>query len=544
MNLVLDKIDENYSEFNIEESEEIISASEIIKEFLLNKESVDMFSGVAATRGFFYQYFLFIYYCLECVESEEYDEVWYEIGDDITIAGKKTVEFIQVKTEKETVIDNRINTTDMTKRTSGLDSWIDKLFLQYEDFKKVPNRDISGIDITFKLCSNKRLAPGLHKKSINNKYQNTLNIEDVKRAIERKIILKENDCNGKVIEVEHELKQKLSQELEWYFEKSIFETFGNRAELESRICEKIEKIFNVQSKDLGIYCCKRFLVEALYLTADDANTSKEQRERFCFKKETISKVFYDLIKTYKKEMYHKMKEELIEETFNEVFIDIQDEINNSYKGKMKNIMINKLNWLANELKETADKNDKYVYERFINRIFVLQNGSQLLINHLKDKHYIKKTIRVLIYLLSVYDKHQIGLDKEVEMLINSCWDEKNKDLIIIANGREKAYDWEIKSEIESKSEKCKFARMYSSDIDCILIDFKRNKKIKSRFKSNNNINQYSRSDEEIKAIDIRINYVNSEIIEDLFDEIKGAEPTLDVYSQIMQDRRSYIYEEE
>lgn len=543
MDDIKSRIEKYYDENYNGELNEKDDAINIVKEYLLNKDCNDTFSGVTATRGFFYQYLTFVYYCLECVENEQYQEVWYEIGDDITLVGVKCLEFIQVKTEKETFIDGRINCGDMTKRKKGFDSWIDKLFLQYEDLKKKMNITDDDIKVKFKLCSNKRLSPTLSSGIANGKYNGSLNIKEVKEAIKSPYKYKIEDEEGKKVEFNKLLDDELTADIDWYFNNAFFETYGDRATLEEYICQKIDKVFNVYSRDLSTYCTRRFLVDALYQTSDDSKTTPIQRLNFCFSKEKIKDTFRILIDKWHKESYQNLKEKSIVDTFNEVFIEIQKEITTGFKDKIATVMIEKLSWLASELKNAAHNADQYIYERFLNRIFVLENGEEGLIDHKKDKHYIKRTLLILIYLLSAYENHKIELEKEFKMLINSLWDDNENDFVVIINGRGIKEDIEVKNDIKSKSRKCTYLNKVSSDIYCILIDIIQGvNPFDDIFNENETIKEYERSDEEIKAVNLEINFISSNNIENIINSIKKSPQDESIYRKYVDGRRRYIYE--
>ncbi|WP_454053925.1 dsDNA nuclease domain-containing protein [Clostridium sp. Marseille-Q7071] len=531
--------EEKYSG-NVEEKENII---DIITTYLLNKDSNDTFSGVTATRGFFYQYLLFVYYCLECVENTDYEQVWYEIGDDITLVGRKCLEFIQVKTEKETIIDGRINCGDMTKRKKGFDSWIDKLFLQYEDFKTKMNIDSNSIKVKFKLCSNKRLSPKLYSGIEHTKYNCILDIKGIKDTINspiKNIIENENEEKVEVLEY---INVNLSEDIEWYFKNSFFETYGDRATLEDYICQKIDKIFGIYSRDLSEYCTKRFLVDALYKTSDDSKTSERERIDFCFNKEQIKQTFIKLIDRWRKETYDNFREQSITNTFQEVFVEIQEEITKSFKDKMATVMLEKLIWISCELKDAATNADQYIYERFLNRIFIVEDGIEGLIDHKKDKHYIRRTFLIIIYLLSAYDNHKIELEEEIKMLINSLWDKDENDVVIIINGRGIKDEVEIKNDVNSKSKKCKYLSKINADIDCILIDVvEDNNPFNDIFDINQSIKDYERSNDEIKSSKLEINYISSKNIENAINAIKRTPQDEKTYLKYVEQKRRIIYE--
>lgn len=543
MNEIKDKITKYYNEI-IEDVTERESAIKIVTEYLLNKNTIDTFSGVTATRGFYYQYLLFIYYCLECVENDQYQQVWYEIGDDITLVGENCIEFIQVKTEKENCLDNRINPNDMYKRSKGLDSWIDKLFLQYEDFIRYTKKDIPEMAITFKIASNTKLSPTLYKNNSKSKFQNTLNTEKLITPIAREFRSKVRDGEGKEISVSQKLEDKLSNKLEWYFEKSVFESFGSRYELEVAISEKINKIFKEDSRDLALYCIKRFLAEILYNTSNDADTSKEERGKFCYEKVNISIVFKKLIDTFHKECYESYKSKMVEEVFNNIYIELKKYIDSNFNDTIGRVMNEKLGWISEELKKIQQEKDIYVYERFLNRLINLQSGSTLLLDPNEDKHYIKRSLLVITYLLTTYNNHNIEMENTIRMLIHSCSDNENEDVVIIANGREVKYESQLKKDIDLTSRGCHFFTTCNSDIDCILVDAKKDKKNKQRF-GNVRIKEYEKSEDEILATDLKINFVSSKVIEDTFDEIADIlNQNDDIYNNLVKNRRSFIYEKE
>ncbi|SDO71306.1 dsDNA nuclease domain-containing protein [Clostridium gasigenes] len=203
--------------------------------------------GIAATRGFIYQYRALIHYCLECVESGEFIGVVSELGDDITLISEKNIKFIQVKSGKEGPYSKNLTPGILYKREKGLDSWVEKLFEQYDKFYKKTNNE--DIDVEFVISYNCNLGDDMQKMITDEgkliRDENGELVSKSKELRDKLNTVYEKIIDKKIVKIHFE--ESFCNKLDWYIERFSIDWLGHTDYLDRNIYSKIEKIYNVKS---------------------------------------------------------------------------------------------------------------------------------------------------------------------------------------------------------------------------------------------------------------------------------------------------------
>lgn len=471
---VLSKELEKYINNNISDEEKENAAKEfdiIIQGFLKGKIKPEDLGGIIAVRGFVYQYYVALNYMLEMVlKPDKWSCLIYELGDDITLIGDKDITFVQVKTEREDDAPHNLTQTTLTKRDKGLNSWLDKLF---SNLNKIKNKIkdvgykeeiVDGIDIHFVLATNmnydsdKILAPYSDrdkKKHKDDKLYDEINKSVVDKS---KNILNFNDY--------------VNKDPQWCLDRFYINHCGISTYLWIKIREKLIKIINYDDHEVARRILDKLLTEILKRTSNDNVQIEDERKKFVFHRNEI----VDLIEEYKQEsileVYNRIKSGVIKNHFQECFDSIQTIINQEWRNPFKERLNETLLWLKESL-ENIEVTDPFVYERFFNRIFFLENYKSVSmdLNDPNIKSFLIYSLKNIIFNMIFYDERSILGDTNTKFLIKSGKNfENKKHLFTIYNGKSNENFMTCTQKIIKKIDDCPITRSIKDEIFCFLVN--------------------------------------------------------------------------
>lgn len=467
----------NYINNNFSNPDEINEAEgevNILVDALLNgKISPSELGGINAMRGFFYQYYVAIYYLIKSIYNEsKFSYLIYELGDDITLISDKVIKFVQVKTEKEDIRLHSITRKKLTDREKKLDSWIDKLFLNLASIKE----KLDGLGYTEEKLNNIfdeyeiefELSTNLSYSSVENVAQysdkdksgkdNTYLVQKLEQAI--------NGIN---------FNSECPKQLEWCLDRFTIEHMGVTDILWRAIVTEIQKAQITEDLEIANRIINKLLLYIIERTHNDNIVDSNVREKYVFTKEIV----VGLVDYFKNQAINELNDERknlnFKEIFDRYFIEIQEEIDLNWKSKMQELFSSSLLWLQSLIHEKQEE-DPYIYQRLINRIFFLEGyGTTVFdINSLLRDGYLKSTIRSVIFYMAFYSSRSIYDNQNTKFFIKEGiteYDEKNIIAIYNARGRE-PIDICIEKVIR-KSKECLVVSDISSEINCFILNYKK-----------------------------------------------------------------------
>lgn len=464
-------IDENVTE---EDKEKAVKEFDIIVQgFLKGKIKPEDLGGIIAVRGFVYQYYVALYYILEMIsQPDKWQCLIYELGDDVTLLGCKDIMFIQVKTEKEDDAPHNLTPYTLYERDKGINSWLDKLFINLNKIKDKLNyagyqgEITDGISVHFVLAtnmsydSNKILAPYSDKDK--SRHKDDKIAEELNKSIK--------DKNNNILN----FKDFVYKEPLWCLDRFSIHHCGRSEYLWIKIREKIINITNCDDHEVARRIFDKLLITVLKRTSNDNVQGLGNRKKFIFYIDEM----IGLIEEYKQEaeleIYNRIQNGIIKHHFQECFMSIQNSINQDWKGPFRHKFSETLLWLKEAL-ELLEVEDKFIYERFLNRIFLLENSQSISmdLDDLNTKGFLVSSLRSIIFYMAFYNDKSIIGNINTKFLIKQGKDHlNNKQLFTIYNGKNNETFSICTRRIIDKIDDCSFTRSIRDEILCFLANDK------------------------------------------------------------------------
>lgn len=460
-------IDENVAE---EDKENAVSEFEIVVQgFLRGKIKPEDLGGIIAVRGFVYQYYVALYYILEMAsKKDKWECLIYELGDDVTLLGYKDIMFIQVKTEKEDDAPHYLKPSTLHYRDKGINSWLDKLFINLNKIKyKVSfagyQEDIiDNMNVHFVLATNmdydtnKILAPYSDKEMSRH--------EDDKIAEELGKVIKDKNNNSL------HFNDFIEKDPSWCLARFSINHCNRSEYLWIKIREKLINIINYDDHEIARIILDKLLTTLLKRTCNDNIKETGDRKKFIFYKNEVIGLIEEYEQEAKLEVYNRIQNGLIKQHFQECFTSIQNSINQEWKGPFKDKFSATLLWLKETLVSLEDT-DKFIYERFVNRVFLLENNKCISIdlNDLNMKGFLVSSLKNIIFYMAFYNDRSIIEDTNTKFVIKQGKDFSNdKRLFTIYNGKNNETFSMCTRRVIDKIDECTYTRSIKDEIYCFL----------------------------------------------------------------------------
>lgn len=462
-------IDENIAAGDKERA--IEESNVIIQGFLNGKIKPEDLGGIIAVRGFAYQYYVALYYILEMVSKpDKWEYLIYELGDDITLVGGNDISFIQVKTEKEDDAPHNLTQATLVKRDKGINSWLDKLFSNLNKIKDKINYAgyqaglLENINVHFILATNmnydsdKILAPYSDKEK--QKHKDDKIVEEISKSV------KDKDKN--ILNFD-DFVEKSPQ---WCLERFSIHHCGISTSLCSQIRDRLINIIRCDDYEIARILIDKLFGTLIKRTLNDNLQNKEERKKFIFKRSEV----IGLIEEYKQEanleVYNRHINGTIKSHFDQCFSSIQNIINKDWKEPFRQKFSETLLWLQESLLSLEVK-DPFIYERFLNRLFLLENYKSITVN-LEDtnmKSFLMVSLKNIIFYMTFYKEKSFIGDTDTKFLIkNGRNSSNNEHFFTIYNGKDTETFGMCTHKIISKIDECPFVRNIREDVFCFLIN--------------------------------------------------------------------------
>lgn len=473
----MDEIKKKYIEETLEEylkeNEVVVSneeKNEIIDTLISCNYTASEKGGIIAIRGFIYQYLVTIYYMLSVATGKiDWDYIVYELGDDVALIKDNKICFCQVKTkmDKGEYINFTIN-GDLTKRNKRLDSWLDKLFL---NTNRIKNKMISvGIQPKGNIDASYRLI-------INTVYNSEAEIAPYCEGSTK--IDKENKIlnNLKSIKEVGDIKYNLDDLLDTSIEKCIenfnIVTLGGYSGLFNTNISLVSNLIRDNDIEVGKRVVEQLTTFLLLGTHNDNLEDKEEKSKFIFNKEQFIEIIKEKENVVRNEIEQNRKKKIVSTTFDEAFTIIQQEFDRDYKSVLRDELIRTMLWLKNSLLEKV-KEDGYIYEKFINRVFLLENSKIpcLDLANPLDKYDLTKAIKNIIMYMTFYSNRIVMNDNTINFYVNCGIYNSEMNYLTTYSSRQRKTEIESIAYIYSNIENCPYLNTLSEEIVCFLLDYK------------------------------------------------------------------------
>lgn len=365
--------------------------------------------GLVAIRGFVYQYYVAIYYMLKMLHKKDawWNKVVFELMDDITLLGENQVRFVQVKTVKEAGEVNNFTPGDLHKRERGeLESWLDKLFLNYSKFENTcrDKVEISDITFEFEIATNNTYNKELSIYSNNSNFfiddEVKLNKISTKLAVPCK-------KTGSI------LQDLIGKDIIWCLSHFHLNHMDRFLVLKDQIINIIKELSAQDSTDVAEHILKNIFYHVIERTQSDKVLNENE---YIFTKTEVQQI----IERSKPAAIRDARDYLHSQDIQSKFIQCIEELRNDFQqitSPVRIDLLQTLTWIQDELIKKSDQ-DVFVYVRFLHLLFDMKSSdSERNIKNLNELVALKKSLELMALFLTFYVDKQFLLS-DASMITN------------------------------------------------------------------------------------------------------------------------------
>jgi hypothetical protein len=360
--------------------------------------------GLVAIRGFVYQYYVAIYYMLKMLHKKDvwWNSVVFELMDDIALLGENQVRFVQVKTVKEAGEVNNFTPADLYKRENGeLESWLDKLFINFSQFKNVYkdrfiDAELSDIVFEFEIATNNTYNKDLNVYSDNAAYCITDNDKLTKLSTKLAIPCK---STGSI------LQDIVGKEITWCLSRFRLHHMDRFMVLKGQIISIIKELSKQDSTDVSEHILKHIFYCVVERTQNDKVSNVNQ---YVFTKDEVQQ----MIQRIKPTAMSDAKDYLHSQDIQSKFVQCIEELRNDFMriaSPVKIELLQTLTWIQDEFVKKFTQ-DVFVYVRFLHLLFdMTSSDSERSIKNSTELTALKKSLEMMTLCLTFYVDKQILL---------------------------------------------------------------------------------------------------------------------------------------
>ncbi|MBY0217844.1 dsDNA nuclease domain-containing protein [Paenibacillus illinoisensis] len=496
---LLDKV-KKYCLLNQEEtlSEDVMK--KVVK--CLLQGNPDDLGGLTALRGFVYQYYVAIHYMVEMLYEENawWTEVVFEYLDDVALLGNDKIRFVQVKTVREDGQDRHLIPSKLSKRESGLDSWLDTLFLNLPHFenrqKYIGKHDSTPKEfcVQFEIATN---APYDNKSlklyAENTSYQlleGAIPPEESLKNSLLKVYKKPIKEEGK--SVRHQdiyFNHSVKQGAEWCLERFYLNHLGFMDNLKDKIIGrisdycKINQTFHNESIKGKLSSTKFFPGDGLlydYVARKIFNkllfciiqrTHRDDlpyKHLLVFNKNEVKDWVVDWKQGAFLEIQRDIEHTVQREQFSNCFQELKEEITTSWNTVIRDDLMGALTWIYDALEREAANGNPYVYEQFLNRLFHLNNSNLPSKRTLKDTNYLQESLKYMMVCLAFYPERNFLFSNAQLLFKQGKQGEEAWNIFTLYCAREKETYAQALRRIIDRSKDCLFTQSLKHTYYCFV----------------------------------------------------------------------------
>ncbi|SDO71340.1 hypothetical protein [Clostridium gasigenes] len=255
-------------------------------------------------------------------------------------------------------------------------------------------------------------------------------------------------------------------------------------------------------------------------TSSDNLHEIEDINEFIFNIDDIDSSIKALIELGKCNEIERIKSSSLKSMFDDIFSKISNKIIlDKYNKNTEKLLLDNLKWLVLEIENARVNEDPFIYQRFINRIFDLNNSSIIFTENNEMKSNILNTIANIIYTLSIYTDNVLDLKKNINLFINSCLKGDEKIYMMFYNGKNQKQVSQAKQDVIFSLEVNEYFSKTRNYVQCILIDVDE----VDFFEEFESITIIPKNKERINSKMKKINFIKSDEIIKIFNGIKYKE---------------------
>ncbi|PFW47269.1 dsDNA nuclease domain-containing protein [Priestia megaterium] len=456
-------------------------------ESLLSGRNID-FSGVTAIRGFIYQYYVAAKYLVDMLFDKRawWNKVVFELLDDIALCSDKKIRFVQVKTKRESNVNNPLILSELHERKKGKGSWLDKLFLLNtyilnDEGTKLIRGDQTGdkYELEFEIATNSSYNDAIAVYERDDNYYSEVEEKEYEKLIKK---MKEPSLNWKAKYKDKEFVfnkdfyEDETKGIKWYLEKFRVKRHGDIIALENSIINTITSHTAGTKSDYHKYQSKlilnKILIKVIERTCQD-NENVEQKS-FIFEKEEFQEMFKGFLAIVDTEAVEEAHSNNLHKMFTGYFDSIYKGFeagnwNVFLKQELLTTMVEVRDYFLNKV---SDYSDPYIYHRFLNRLFNLKNlDYHIPIDQIDDPGRIRDALKVLIYCLVFYKQKQYT-PKNAELLLIRGIEESGEFKVFSAyNHRKKGNSDLAVKFVRASAMQCSASGDLNHDYYCLIADY-------------------------------------------------------------------------
>ncbi|RXZ77531.1 DUF4297 domain-containing protein [Paenibacillaceae bacterium] len=470
--------------------------------YLLNEDPDDL-GGLIALRGFVYQYYVAIHYMVEMLHAEHawWNEVIFEFLDDVALLGEDKIRFVQVKTVREDGQDRHLKPNTLLKRESGLDSWLDTLFLNLPEFER-RQKNIqkqfntnNEFGVQFEIATNASYDnKSLKCYAQNDSYQlpeDSISKEDNLVINISKPFVKSVKVKKKVVSTQElRFTEMVGHDPEWCLDRFYLNHLGCMTNLKEKIVGKLSDYCRrnlaylnnfthtgiIQGKSrlsgdglLYDYVARKVFKQLLLRVIE--RTHKDDlpdKMLLVFNKSELVQLIQDWQQKAMMEIQKDVEQAVQRGHFVKCFEELREEIDTSWNASLKVDLLNTLGWMYNALEHEVLNGNPYVYEQFLNRLFYLNNSQLPTMQRMKDEFYLKESLKYMIICLAFYpDRNFVFSDAQL-LFKQGKQGEEAWNLFTMYNAREKETYAQALRKIISRSKDCLFTQSLQQTYYCFV----------------------------------------------------------------------------
>lgn len=475
--------------------------------------------GLIAIRGFVYQYYVAIYYMLKMLHKKDawWSSVVFELMDDIALLGENRVRFVQVKTVKEAGEVNNFTPADLYKREKGeLDSWLDKLFLNFSEFNNVYkdkfiNVDINDIIVEFEIATNNTYNKDLSVYSANSDFYITDNDKLTKLSTKLAFPCKLTSSI---------LPDIVGKEITWCLSRFRLHHMDRFMVLKGQIIGIIKELSKQDSTDVSEHILKHIFYTIVGRTQNDKVLNVNQ---YVFTKEEVQA----MIQRIKPVAMRDAKDYLHSQDIQSKFVQCIEELRNDFmriSSAVKIELLQTLTWIQDELVKKS-RQDVYVYVRFLHLLFdMTSSDSERSIKNSTELTALKKSLEMMTLCLTFYVDKQFLLS-DARMITKQG---KNQNVewkvFTLFHANESGYFDIICKKVNDVVDTCPILQRIHEQFYCLILGSKRRNSLMKPLGVTSITDNYQESDQStITDKPQLIKYYKPEFLEEVQDYFYNLE---------------------
>ncbi|MEK3765347.1 dsDNA nuclease domain-containing protein [Solibacillus sp. FSL K6-4121] len=459
--------------------------------------------GLTALRGFVYQYYVAIFYMIKMVYPKSIDTWWdyvvIEYFDDVTLLNENDVRFIQVKTIREGTGNlftpyafynrSKPKIEDVLNKKAYFNSWLDKLFLNYDYFvEKHLNEGGVAIDKflnpQFEVATNTPFSSSNKLKyKTNSKYNLEEKFDEDDVFLEKLESVKIDGDEA----VDISFNEVLQKDIKFYLNRLFVNHLGSSIELKETIIQMIMETLDnteIEKYSIATYIFDKIFAKVFSTTySDNPNVTLDD---LTFSKDYIQILFEEGKAEGAEVLARAVNNHTTYAMFDRAIKSLAQDINETYNNEdIKSDLKETLNWFYNSCNEEFEKDPKYLAV-FLHKLFEMENNLPV-DNYTgsNSEHHLKKSIEYIVNCLAFYvDKKSVF--NNAKLLFHSGELNANQKLLFsIYNAQNKKDTTSVKNSIATTIQYCEVSKDITEGFCCLIID---------------DLETVSRSDDKIAAL--------------------------------------------